>query len=197
MSNLALAKIRTGVAAAIAEDRDAAVQRKSELLLGPVPFDPASLLSAEDLKAVAAAATPEPTMVTSTGRRVKGMAEPRRKMSARQRNKRGTPGEDDEWYMFGDEYGGFEADVDEPPPPPPEGKWGLACLVCGGGGEVACCEVPGCSVLMHLGCAGMPDADYYYCPDHILSLQQPWLHAVPPPPKYQAATPPPVRPNVP
>lgn len=72
MSNLALAKIRTGVAAAIAEDRDAAVQRKSELLLGPVPFDPTSLLSPEDLKAAAAAAaTPEPTMVTSTGRRVK------------------------------------------------------------------------------------------------------------------------------
>lgn len=71
MSNLALAKVRTGVAAAVAGDRDAAVQRKSELLLGPVPFDPASLLTAEDLKAVAAAATPEPTMVTSTGRRVK------------------------------------------------------------------------------------------------------------------------------
>jgi hypothetical protein len=26
-------------------------------------------------------------------------------------------------------------------PPPPEGKYGLACLECGGGGEVACCEV--------------------------------------------------------
>lgn len=69
------------------------------------------------------------------------MAEPRRKVSARQRNKRGTPGDEEEWYMYGDEYGGFEADVDEPPPPPPEGKWGLGCLVCGGGGEVACCEV--------------------------------------------------------
>lgn len=43
--------------------------------------------------------------------------------------------------MYGDEFGGFEADMDEPPAPPPEGKWGLACLVCGGGGEVACCEV--------------------------------------------------------
>jgi hypothetical protein len=30
---------------------------------------------------------------------------------------------------------------DEPVPPPPEGKYGLACLACGGGGEVACCEV--------------------------------------------------------
>lgn len=38
---------------------------------------------------------------------------------------------------------GYEEDAveDEPAPPPPEGKWGLACLACGGGGEVACCEV--------------------------------------------------------
>lgn len=36
-----------------------------------------------------------------------------------------------------------EAVEDEPAPPPPEGKYGLACLACGGGGEVACCEVSG------------------------------------------------------
>lgn len=54
-------------------------------------------------------------------------------------------------------------------------------------------QVPGCSVLMHLGCAGMPDADFFYCPDHMLTMQQPWLHSVPPPDSYAAAPAPPVR----
>lgn len=54
---------------------------------------------------------------------------------------------------------GYEEDAvdEEPVPPPPEGKWGLACLVCGGGGEVACCEVrcqevPGSNPVPHKIC---------------------------------------------
>jgi hypothetical protein len=48
---------------------------------------------------------------------------------------------------------------------------------------------------MHLGCAGMPDAEYYYCPDHMMALQQPWLHAVGPPDKFPQPHAPPVKPN--
>lgn len=33
---------------------------------------------------------------------------------------------------------------EEEPILPPEGKYGLACVACGGGGDVACCEVGGC-----------------------------------------------------
>jgi len=79
MSNLALSRIRTGVAAAIAEDRESAVLRKSDLLLGPTPTD--ALLQAEAAAAAgsaaaAAAAAAEDArnanmMMTSSGRRVK------------------------------------------------------------------------------------------------------------------------------
>jgi hypothetical protein len=43
-------------------------------------------------------------------------------------------------------------------PPPPEGKYGLACLACGGGGDVACCEVRSvCWVCVCVGggCCGL------------------------------------------
>lgn len=67
-------------------------------------------------------------------------------MSARQRSKRGNQGSDDEMYYgydeYGDLYGGFELEPEEVYPPP-EGKWGMACLACGMGGDVACCEVGG------------------------------------------------------
>uniref|UniRef100_A0A383VPI7 PHD-type domain-containing protein n=1 Tax=Tetradesmus obliquus TaxID=3088 RepID=A0A383VPI7_TETOB len=212
MSNLALSRIRTGVAAAIAEDRQASVRRKELLLLGPAPWEEALGLTRGMLDAAAEkTAAKDNTIVTSTGRRIKGTAalqEPRRKMSARQRSKRGgsAAGSDDEAYWaaggggyggdeYGDYYGGYEEQQEEAYSLP-EGRWGLECCVCGGSGpEVACCEVPGCSVLMHLGCAGMPDADFYYCPDHCMSLQQPWLHAVPPPDKYPQPHAPPVKPN--
>ncbi|KAF6250372.1 hypothetical protein COO60DRAFT_1629876 [Scenedesmus sp. NREL 46B-D3] len=208
MSNLALSRIRTGLAAAIAEDRAVSVRRKRELLLGATPWEEALGLLPGMLDAAAAdkAAAKDNTIVTSTGRRIKGTSvaqEPRRKLSARQRSKRGgsAAGSDDEAYLaaygdeYGDYYGGCEGEPEEPYPLP-EGKWGLECCACGGSGpEVACCEVPGCSVLMHLGCAGMPDADFYYCPDHMLTLQQPWLHAVLPPDKYPQPHAPPVKPN--
>jgi hypothetical protein len=77
------------------------------------------------------------------------MQEPRRKMSARQRSRRGgsAAGSDDEAYYaaygdeYGDYYGGYDAEPEEAYPLP-EGKYGLECCVCGGSGpEVACCEV--------------------------------------------------------
>jgi hypothetical protein len=77
------------------------------------------------------------------------LQEPRRKMSARQRSRRGgsAAGSDDEAYYaaygdeYGDYYGGYDAEPEEAYPLP-EGKWGLECCVCGGSGpEVACCEV--------------------------------------------------------
>lgn len=76
MSNLALSRIRTGQAAYIAEDRDIAVTRKADLLLGPTPTDAA--LQAEAAAAAAAAlpaaaddARNSNVLMTSSGRRVK------------------------------------------------------------------------------------------------------------------------------
>jgi hypothetical protein len=70
MSNLALSRIRTGIAAAVAEERDIAVKRKADLLLGPTPWQ--EQLGGLEEPAKAVAAPPAPTMVvTSTGRRVK------------------------------------------------------------------------------------------------------------------------------
>jgi hypothetical protein len=76
MSNLALSRIRTGQAAYIAEDRDIAVMRKADLLLGPTPTDAA--LQAEAAAAAAAAAPAAAddgrnsnVLMTSSGRRVK------------------------------------------------------------------------------------------------------------------------------
>jgi hypothetical protein len=60
-----------------------------------------------------------------------------------------------------------------------------------------CVQVPGCGVLMHLGCAGMPlESEVYFCPDHLMVLQMPWTHSVPPPDKFMQQAPPPVRPSL-
>lgn len=79
MSNLALSRIRTGQAAYIAEDREFAVLRKSDLLLGPTPTDAAlqaEAAAAAGTAAAAAAAAAEDArnssvMTTSSGRRIK------------------------------------------------------------------------------------------------------------------------------
>jgi hypothetical protein len=73
MSNLALSRIRTGIAAAIAEDRMCSVRRKQELLLGPTPWEEALGLTPGMLDGGAAdkAAQKDNTIVTSTGRRIK------------------------------------------------------------------------------------------------------------------------------
>jgi hypothetical protein len=35
-----------------------------------------------------------------------------------------------------------------------------------------CAQVPGCGVIMHLSCAGMPvESEVYFCPDHLMVLQ--------------------------
>lgn len=60
------------MAAAIAEDRDIAVRRKQELLLGPTPWDEGLLPTPEELaKQQAAQQQKDNTIVTSTGRRIK------------------------------------------------------------------------------------------------------------------------------
>jgi hypothetical protein len=79
MSNLALSRIRTGRAAYMAEDREIAVLRKSDMLLGPTPTDAAlqaEANAAAGTAAAAAAAAAEDSrnsnvMMTSSGRRVK------------------------------------------------------------------------------------------------------------------------------
>jgi hypothetical protein len=73
MSNLALSRIRTGIAAAIAEDRQCSFRRKQELLLGPTPWEEALGLLPGMLDGGAAdkAAQKDNTIVTSTGRRIK------------------------------------------------------------------------------------------------------------------------------
>jgi hypothetical protein len=73
MSNLALSRIRTGIAAAIAEDRQCSVRRKLELLLGPTPWEEALgiLPGMLDNSAADKAAQKDNTIVTSTGRRIK------------------------------------------------------------------------------------------------------------------------------
>jgi hypothetical protein len=79
MVNLALSRIRTGQAAYMAEDREIAVLRKSDMLLGPTPTDAAlqaEANAAAGTAAAAAAAAAEDSrnsnvMMTSSGRRVK------------------------------------------------------------------------------------------------------------------------------
>jgi hypothetical protein len=73
VSNLALSRIRRGIAAAIAEDRMCSVRRKQELLLGPTPWEEALGLTPGMLDGSAAdkAAQKDNTIVTSTGRRIK------------------------------------------------------------------------------------------------------------------------------
>lgn len=82
MANLALSRFRKGEAAAIAEDREIAALRRSELLLGPTPTDAAlqaEAAAAAGSAAAAAAAAAEDArnanvMVTSSGRRIKVMS---------------------------------------------------------------------------------------------------------------------------
>lgn len=81
MANLALSRIRTGQAAYMADDRENAVLRKSELLLGPTPTD--AVLQAEAAAAAGTAAAAAAAAAaaddaryssfakTSSGRRVK------------------------------------------------------------------------------------------------------------------------------
>jgi hypothetical protein len=79
MANLALSRFRKGEAAAIAEDRELAALRRTELLLGPTPTDAAlqaeAAAAAGSAAAVAAAAAEDArnanVMMTSSGRRIK------------------------------------------------------------------------------------------------------------------------------
>jgi hypothetical protein len=39
----------------------------------------------------------------------------------------------------------------------PEDRWGTSCCSCRLGGDLLCCEGPGCTVAMHATCAGLPE----------------------------------------